>query len=141
MTISKILSSGQGLEKFKEFIKAQGGDERQADNPELLPQATIRHIVTSPKSGYIKSVLAEPIGNAAMLLGAGRMTKEDAVDLSAGVILHKKRGNRISRGEGIATLLTNDIKKLDIAEERLLNAFTFSSNKPRKSPLILGKVS
>lgn len=137
----KLLQNGKAFQKFKEFIAAQGGDAGLAEKPDLLPQAGIHHIVTSPKSGYIKNILAEDIGNAAMLLGAGRMKKEDAIDLSAGIVLHKKAGEKVEMGERIATLYTNREEKLNEAEEKLLAAITFTPKKPLKIPLVLGKVT
>lgn len=138
--LQKLLSNGKAFTKFKEFIAAQGGDVGQAEKTELLPQAHIQHIVTAPKSGFIKSIRAEGIGNAAMLLGAGRLQKGDAVDLSAGIVLHKKVGEKIKIGEKLAILYTNNESKLAEAEEKLLAAYSFSPKKPASVPMILGKV-
>ncbi|MDZ4845908.1 MAG: pyrimidine-nucleoside phosphorylase [Chitinophagales bacterium] len=138
--LQRLLSNGKAFGKFKEFIVAQGGDVGQAEKTELLPQAHIQHIVTAPKSGFIKSIRAEGIGNAAMLLGAGRLQKGDAIDLSAGIVLHKKAGEKIKIGEKLAILYTNNESKLAEAEEKLLAAYSFSPAKPKNTPLILGKV-
>lgn len=138
--LQKLLASGKAFEKFKEFIAAQGGDVGQAEKAELLPQAHIQQIVTAPKSGFIKSIRAEGIGTAAMLLGAGRMKKNDNIDLSAGIVLHKKIGEKIRIGEKLAILYTNNENKIAEAEEKLLAAYSFSSTKPKQVPLIFGVV-
>ncbi len=138
--LQKLLANGKAFAKFKEFIAAQGGDVAQAEKQELLPQARIQQIVTSPKTGFIKSIRAEGIGNAAMLLGAGRLQKGDTIDLSAGIVLHKKVGEKLKIGEKLAILYTNKESKLAEAEEKLLAAFSFSPKKPASVPLILGKV-
>ncbi len=138
--VLRLISSGRALNKLKQMVQAQGGNANEVSNPASLPQAGLIEIVTSPQEGYIKSISAEPVGHAAMLLGAGRMKKDDPIDLSAGIVLHKKAGEKIKRGEKIASLYTNDVSRLEEAEEKLLSAYSFSKVKPKKSKLILGKV-
>jgi thymidine phosphorylase len=138
--LQRLIANGKAFEKFKEFIAAQGGDAGLAEKPDLLPMASIQHIVTAPKKGFVKTIGAENIGTAAMLLGAGRMKKEEQIDLSAGIVLHKKAGDKVEIGERLATLHTNDISKLADAEDKLLAAYSFSKVKPKKLPLYVGLV-
>jgi len=141
MRILHLLHSGKGLEKLRQLVQAQGGDVKQIKDTELLPKAGIAEIITSPKDGYVKCVHAEKIGTAAMLLGAGRMRKEDSIDLSAGIVLHKKTGDKVMKSEGLATLYTNNLLQLKAATDYLLSAYEFSSKMPAPQKLILGKVS
>lgn len=136
--LHQLLTNGKAFEKFIELIAAQGGDVGQAEKTELLPQAHIQQIVTAPKTGFIQSIRAEGVGTAAMLLGAGRMQKNDFIDLSAGIVLHKKAGEKIKIGEKLATLHTNNEVRIAEAEENLLAACSFSFIKPKRKPLILG---
>ncbi len=141
MKILHALHSGKGLEKLKQLVQAQGGDVKMIKDTELFPKAGIAEIITSPKDGYVKSLLAENIGSAAMLLGAGRMKKEGDIDATAGIFLHKKAGDKVMKSEGLATLYTNDLTQLKEATDKLLSAFSFSSKKPKPEKLILGLVS
>ncbi len=139
--INEALQTGKAFDKLKEFVKAQGGDTRHVENPELLPQAKYSHKILSFQSGYVKMILAESVGNAAMILGAGRMKKEDAIDLSAGILLHKKIGDAVKRGDALATLFSNDKQKFKASEQLLVNAYHFSKRKIKLNPLLIGKVS
>ncbi len=135
------LHSGRGLEKLTRLIEAQGGDVRQIKDLELLPKAAIVEIITSPKDGYITSVLAEKVGNAAMMLGAGRSKKEEGIDATAGIVLHKKAGDKVRKSEGLAILHTNNMTQLKDATDMLLSAYRFSQKKPKPHNFIIGKVS
>ncbi|MQL52068.1 pyrimidine-nucleoside phosphorylase, partial [Desulfofundulus thermobenzoicus] len=88
--LADLLDRGQALAKFREMIRAQGGDPRVVENPALLPAAREQEPVRAGQEGYVTAIQAEGIGRAAMLLGAGRRTKEDAIDPAVGVVLHKK---------------------------------------------------
>ncbi len=130
------LSSGAAYEKFKEFISAQSGDISQIENTDKLPKANTVYEVLCPESGYITKMQAETIGSASVILGAGRFTKEDSIDYSAGIILHKKTGDKVEKGEVIAELHTNDNDRLEDAEKLFLSALSFSDKEPEKLPLI-----
>ncbi len=132
----KELDSGRAFEKFKEFISSQGGSLRQIENPDLFPKAAFRHDVITPESGYIIKMNAEMIGSSSVILGAGRVKKDDSIDFSAGIILHKKTCDEVRKGEALATLYTNDSDKIKDAEKLFLEAITISSNKMEPSPLI-----
>jgi pyrimidine-nucleoside phosphorylase len=104
---AKLISSGKALEKFGEMVELQGGDARVIDDVSRLPQA--RHIVqvASARDGYLASMQCEQIGTACVILGGGRERKEDSVDPSVGIVLHKKVGDRVAAGEPLATIYYN----------------------------------
>jgi pyrimidine-nucleoside phosphorylase len=110
------IKNGKALEKFKTFLKNQGGDEAVVDNPEKLPQAKYKIPVPAKRSGFVSNMVADQIGIAAMLLGAGRATKEDKIDLAVGLVLNKKVGDKVEKGESLMTIYSNredveDVKK------------------------------
>ncbi|MCK8824759.1 pyrimidine-nucleoside phosphorylase [Fuchsiella alkaliacetigena] len=121
--LRELLASGAALEKFKELIRAQGGQEEVVDNPNLLATSKKRVEIKAPKSGYITEILAEEVGLAAMLLGAGRENKEATIDLAVGIVLEAKLGAKISKGDKLATLHVNEDSQLAIAKEKLENAY------------------
>ncbi len=117
--MEEALTSGKALEKFKEFIKAQGGDERIVDDLSLLPQAKYVEAWVADEDLYIKDLYALDLGLIAMRLGAGRSTKEDTIDLSVGIMLGGKIGDLIKKGQPIATVYANDKNKLDWAMDEI----------------------
>ncbi|MBQ7294695.1 MAG: thymidine phosphorylase [Clostridia bacterium] len=134
--VEAALESGKAYEKFKEFITTQGGDISQIENTDKLPKAKTVYQLLSPESGYISKMQAEDIGSASVILGAGRLTKEDTIDYSAGIILNKKTGDKVQRGDVLAELHTNNSGKIKDAEKLFLSALSFSSEKPERNPLI-----
>ena len=127
--LQQVISDGSALAKFKEFIKAQGGDVRAIEQPELLPQAQYIIKVQSPQDGFVKHIEADKVGMSALLLGAGRETKDSKIDLGVGVYLEKKVGQAVKKGETIAKIYGNDAKKIGLARKQLLNAYTYSQEK------------
>lgn len=103
----EVMKNGKALEKFKEFLENQGGDSSIVDQPEKLPQAPYKIEVPAKESGVVAEIVADEIGVAAMILGAGRATKEDDIDLSVGIMLNKKVGDRVEKGDSLVTLHTN----------------------------------
>ncbi|MEI4789709.1 pyrimidine-nucleoside phosphorylase [Bacillus sp. FJAT-53060] len=103
----EVMKNGKALEKFKEFLENQGGDSSIVDQPEKLPQAPYQIDVPAKESGVVAEIVADEIGVAAMILGAGRATKEDDIDLSVGIMLNKKVGDRVEKGESLVTLHAN----------------------------------
>ncbi|MFJ5673300.1 pyrimidine-nucleoside phosphorylase [Bacillus safensis] len=103
----EVMKNGKALEKFKEFLKNQGGDSSIVDQPEKLPQAPYKIEVPAKESGVVAEIVADEIGVAAMILGAGRATKEDDIDLSVGIMLNKKVGDRVEKGDSLVTLHAN----------------------------------
>jgi len=139
--LEKILKSGVALNKFKEMIIAQGGNSGIIDNPELLPLAKHCTKIKANKSGYIQKIDSRLVGESAMLLGAGREEKESKIDLSVGIVLKKKVGNRININEDLAEVHYNDSEKLKEAKKKLLSSFIIGNKKPVKLPLILATIS
>ena len=105
--LKEKLQNGEALQKFKEFVAAQGGDTSQIENPDLLPSASSVLPVTASQAGYVEKIDALSIGIAAMKLGAGRATKEDIIDMGVGVVLNKKVGEVVNVGDVLAYIHTN----------------------------------
>ncbi|MET7021314.1 pyrimidine-nucleoside phosphorylase [Bacillus mycoides] len=103
----EVMKNGTATEKFKEFLSNQGGDSSIVDNPEKMPQAKYVIDVPAKTSGVISNIVADEIGIAAMLLGAGRATKEDEIDLAVGLMLRKKVGDAVKEGEPFVTIYAN----------------------------------
>ena len=135
--IREALASGAGLEIFKRVIEAQGGDPRVCDDPSLLPHAANRREIRAESSGYLKEAACRAIGEASMLLGAGRDTVADAIDPGVGIVLGRKVGDAVDRGDLLATLHYNDEPRLDRALARLNGAFVVSSDPVVRPPLVL----
>lgn len=115
----ETLYSGKALDKFKEFVKAQGGNENVAEDYSLFKQAKYKHEIYSPTSGKVKLVKALSIGIASMNLGGGRKQKDDIIDMSAGIILNKKANDEVKENELLATLYTDKVDIEDIKQEVL----------------------
>lgn len=103
----EVMKNGKALEKFKEFLSNQGGDASVVDEPSKLPQAAYKIDVPAKEAGVVSEIIADEIGVAAMLLGAGRATKEDEIDLAVGIMLRKKVGDKVEKGEPLVTLYAN----------------------------------
>ncbi len=134
--VLKVLENGSAFEKFKQTVKAQGGNAEWIDNPQLFPSADIKECVTAAENGYISRMNAEKIGIAAMRLGAGREKVGDSIDYSAGIILKKKTGDYVKKGDVIAVMHTNDRQKLSWAYEVFDGALEYSAEKIVKPALI-----
>ncbi len=130
------LKSGKALLKFKEWIIAQGGNGEWIDNPGLFPSADYTYDVKAPCDGYISKTDAESMGIASVMLGAGRETKDDTIDMSAGIILKKKNGDLVHKGDTIATLYSCNNESFAGAEKRFLSAIQISDKKPCEQALI-----
>ena len=130
------IKNGKALEKLKEFVKAQGGDEKYIDNTDSFEKASFIIEVKAKKSGIISKIHAEEIGLIAMELGAGRVTKESKIDLSVGIVLNKKRGDKVNKGEILAYIHANDMKKGEKASKKLINAIEIQDSFKDDIPLI-----
>ena len=124
--LKEKLHNGEALEKFKEFIAAQHGNQEVVNDYSLMPQAKDKKEVYAEESGYVAEIDADAIGVAAMSLGAGRATKESEIDLAAGLMLHKKVGEKVAKGDLLVTLYAND-KDFSEAESLVHQAYKFSS--------------
>nr|WP_316625099.1 thymidine phosphorylase [uncultured Ruminococcus sp.] len=137
------IESGAAFAKMKEWIAAQGGDVSCLDDTKRFAEIhPVSHIVPilSPTDGYITSMDAAEIGTAAMILGAGRSTKEESIDYGAGLTIEAKTGDRVEKGMTLGYLYTNREDAVKPAEERYLAALTFGSETPQKTELIQGIV-
>ena len=105
--LKEAIDSGKAIAKFKEFLQNQGGDASIVDDTTKLPQAKYQIELPALKSGYVSRIIANEIGVASMMLGAGRATKEDTIDLAVGIVLHKKVGDKVSEGESLLTIHSN----------------------------------
>ena len=137
---AEALDSGKAFIKMKEWIGAQGGDVRYLDNVSLFPETSIKYEVLSPRSGYISGMDAEKIGLVSVLLGAGREKKDDVIDPAAGLVLCKKTGEYVERGEALCTLYTNKTGIVRQAEKEYLDSLVFSDLRPEEIPLIIKTV-
>lgn len=135
----ETLESGKAYAKMQEWITAQGGS-LEAFAEQRKQQKVYFYTVNSPKNGYIEGMDAEKIGLTAMLLGAGRATKEDIIDFDAGIVLQKKTGDAVVAGEPIATLYTAGNSGFEKAEECFLQAMKIGQNRPQPQPLIYRKI-
>ncbi|MGB3159621.1 MAG: pyrimidine-nucleoside phosphorylase [Carnobacterium sp.] len=107
LLLEENLNNGKALEKFKEFVASQGGDISVIDNPERLPQAEYQSEVLASRDGVVSQINADEIGIAAMMLGAGRANKESKIDLAVGLMLRKKVGDKVEKGESLVTIYSN----------------------------------
>lgn len=117
--LNEAIENGSALDKFKTFLENQGGDASVVNSPELLPTAEYQIDYKAKSSGVVSELIANEIGVASMMLGAGRQTKDDDIDLSVGIVLNKKVGDKVNVGESLLTIHSNRenvddvIKKLD----------------------------
>ncbi|MDO5088748.1 MAG: thymidine phosphorylase [Leptotrichiaceae bacterium] len=135
--IDKVINDGSALQKLSEFISESGGDGNLVNNYNLLPQAKYMLEVFSEKDGYISKIKAEEIGKAAMIIGAGRATKEDIIDHAAGIKIFKKVGDKISKGEKIAEIYYNDSKNIETSKNMILDAYVTDSKEIGRQKAIL----
>ena len=136
----QAIVDGTGLQMFASMVEAQGGDKEWILNPEKFPKAKYSYTVTAKESGYIMGVDTEGYGVASLLLGAGRNTKEDVIDPTAGIYLCSKTGDFVKKGDPIAILYASEENKFASAEARLLKATQLGANAPEELPLILDVV-
>lgn len=136
--VRECINSGAALEKFKEWISAQGGNTEFIDSPEALGVAKYVAEYKAEWDGYIEFMNTELIGKAASALGAGREKTTDSVDHIAGIVLRKKTGDSVKQGETIATLYTNKKGSEAAAEDLLSLAITYSDKMPKAEPLVYG---
>lgn len=138
--VARALDSGAAREKLKQMITWQGGDASVVDDPARLPQATHVHQVLAQKAGFLQSLDALLIGRTAVALGAGRDKKSDAVDLSAGIILHKKPGDAVAAGEPLLDLHYNDASRLPAALALATQAAVIGDRAPAEAAQMIGWV-
>jgi pyrimidine-nucleoside phosphorylase/thymidine phosphorylase len=128
--LKEIIKSGKAIDKLKLLIKAQGGDSAVVDNTDKLPKAKHHVEVKAASEGYVTSINAESIGISAMLLGAGRKTKEDKIDFSAGISMKKKVGDKVIKGDTLCILHTN-MENVDEARKTALAAYSIGNTQTK----------
>ncbi len=131
------LMDGSAYRKFKQVVQAQGGNPLALDRFELLPNATGMREILSPRSGFVSAIMAEDIGRASTMIGAGRSRKEDPIDPAVGVILEVKAGEKVDAGAVLCRLYYTGEDNLDEAAELVEDAFRISGSRPEERELIL----
>ena len=134
--LKSVVQSGEALKKFREFIDAQGGDSSVIDDYSKLPQAKFKVEIKSPREGYVEKIEAYKIAYGCKILGAGRETKDDAVDYSVGVYLNKKHGEFCGEGETLYTIYSNNEEKTKAAQSICDEAYQFSAVQTTENNLI-----
>jgi pyrimidine-nucleoside phosphorylase/thymidine phosphorylase len=137
----KTIADGSALERFRRVVMAQGGDSKAIDELGRLPQPRFRIGLPSPRSGIVQAVAARPVGQATMLLGAGRARVDSTIDPVVGIMLHKKVSERVERGEPLCTILLNEKgQALDTARDMILSAYTIDDQPVTLPNLIVDRL-
>ncbi|WP_312108708.1 pyrimidine-nucleoside phosphorylase [Brevibacillus reuszeri] len=134
--LQEIMSTGMAVEKLAQMVEAQGGNKQDVYDLARLPQASITHTITAEQDGYVAEIDAEAVGHASVGLGAGRLTKEMPIDLAVGLVLNKKRGDEVRKGDVLLTIYANEQKLLQNALHELEGAIALSTKAPAVQPLI-----
>jgi len=134
--LQEAIRSGKALQKLADLVTAQNGDANAVFDPSMLPDAAVKLEVPSTCSGYVKHIQAEKVGLVSMHLGGGRVTKESEIDLSVGVILHKKVGDPVVEGESLATIHASSSKSAEEAAELLRSCYAITEEAIVREPFI-----
>lgn len=137
--LEEVMHNGKALEVFKTFLASQGGDASVIDDPSKLPTAKYLIEVPAKTSGYVSGIQAEEIGVAAMMLGAGRATKESVIDLAVGIVLNKKVGDEVAEGESLVTVHSNSEEIANVLE-KIYGAYNISTEKVQAPTLIYTEI-
>ena len=138
--VEEAISSGKALERLASMVSAQGGDENYIYDTSLFEKAKFTREIKAECDGFISHMNAETVGVACAKLGAGREKKGDDIDFTAGIMLSKKTGDKVSSGEVIARIYASDESRFSSAEETFLSAVEYSEEEPEKRSLIMGKI-
>jgi len=134
---ASLIASGQALERFLRMVELQGGDARTIDDTKLLPKAKHRVTVTCEQNGFVTAMHCEQIGTACVILGGGRERKEDSVDPAVGIVLHKKVGDAVVKGESIATIHYNSEPRAERARSLIVASCKIGDAPPQEQrPLV-----
>ncbi|WP_019242110.1 MULTISPECIES: pyrimidine-nucleoside phosphorylase [Bacillus] len=133
--LEEVIANGKALQSFKTFLQVQGGDASVVDHPSKLPTASYTFELPAKESGFVKELIADEIGTAAMMLGAGRETKESIIDLAVGIVLQKKIGDAVSEGESLLTIHSNT-EDIERVKELLYKSIVISKEKVEAPKLI-----
>ena len=134
--LEEKIRSGEGLRKLGDMIEAQGGDRRVVEDTGLLPKAPKRIDLLAERSGYVTGMCTSDIGNAAKLLGAGREHKTDVLDLSVGLVMKKRLGEPVRKGDVLCTLHAGEKSDRTGAYNLMLRSIEIGDTPPTKQPLI-----
>ena len=138
--LEEKIENGEGLKKFAEMIAAQGGDPRVCEDTGRLPKARTLIDIKADRSGYVSSMATSDLGNAAKLLGAGREKKTDVLDLSVGIVMKKRIGDAVKKGDVLCTLHVGEKSDRMGAYNMVRRAIHIGDEKPEKKALILAVV-
>jgi pyrimidine-nucleoside phosphorylase len=133
--LENVIKDGSALEKFKVFLSSQGGDAAIVDDPSKMPQAQFTFELEAKEDGYVSEIVADEVGTAAMKLGAGRATKESVIDLAVGLVLRKKIGDQVKKGESLVTIYSN-FEDVSEVKAMLYENIIVSSEKV-KAPILI----
>lgn len=136
----EVIENGKALETFKRFLAAQGGDTSVIDDPTKLPTAKYTYEVVAKETGFISEIIADKIGKAAMVLGAGRVTKDSVIDLAVGLVLNKKVGDFVEAGKSIVTIHSNS-ENVEDARRRIYEAYSIVEQEVLVPSLIHKEIS
>ena len=136
--LKDVIENGSALEKLADFVEAQGGDRQSVYEPERLPKATGIFEVKAQKEGFIRKIICDEVGICSLILGGGRETKESEIDLSVGIVLCRKTGDYVKKGDVLAHIHYNDENKMLACKERLLAAYEIGDEKNTERPVIFG---
>ncbi|MDD5656056.1 MAG: thymidine phosphorylase [Elusimicrobia bacterium] len=131
-----LIRSGAALASFKQMLAAQGADPRVADDPDRLPKSPVVRELAAPRAGYVVRLDARQVGQAAVVLGAGRVSMEQSIDHAAGFVLEKKVGDKVARGECVAQIHGGGQAEVAQAGERFLAALEIGPKRPKPVPVI-----
>lgn len=141
MKAKQTLDDGSALERLAAMVRAQGGDDSVIYHPDTFTKAPYQKEIFAKQDGIISSMDTEKCGIASVLLGAGRETKDSPVDLSAGILLHKKTGDHVKKGDILATMFTSKEELFAAAEEKYESAVTIGETEITRKPLIYARVT
>ncbi|MGE4282902.1 MAG: pyrimidine-nucleoside phosphorylase [Clostridia bacterium] len=139
--LTEKLYSGQALKKFEELIISQGGDKNVIEHYDLFPQTKFVEKVAVKDEGYVEFINSEKIGIASLVSGAGRITKESKIDVGAGIILHKKIGDKVKQGDIIASIYLSDDAKLEEIHAHIIAAYKISTVPAKEQKLVHGIIN
>ena len=138
--LKENIANGKALDKLAEFVSAQGGDSRAVYDTDLLPKANNVYELKADKDGYITHINCEEVGIASLVLGGGRETLDSVIDLSVGIVLNKKCGDKVSAGDVLAYVHYNDDKKKEDSVKRLKDAYQIGDSYNKTKKVIIDKI-
>lgn len=138
--MDEAIENKSALNKFADFVKAQGGDESYVYEPDKFQNAKYTVEVKATQNGYVRNIFAESIGNACMMLGGGRETKDSVIDLTVGIYLNKKVGEYVEKDGILATIYANDMDKASMAKKVIFDAYELTEQKVLAPNVIKGVI-